>query len=108
MRTSCALLRLCGAEDVLVQALVAKPRVEAFDEGGLSRLSGFDEVKLDVPVFCPPLHRSVSELGSVVDHDAHGKPVGLSRLVEAANHALGGHRAVSSAFSVTIFDSAHP
>ena len=53
-------------ERVLVEALVAKPGVEALDECVLRGFARFDEVKLDVSVVGPALHRAARELGAIV------------------------------------------
>ena len=50
-------------EDVLVEALVTEPAVEAFDEGILHRLARGDVVPLDAPLGRPAQHGIAGQLG---------------------------------------------
>ncbi len=58
-----------GDEPVLIETLIAKPAVEAFDESVLRWLARFDESKLDALVIGPRIENSTRELGPVVDDD---------------------------------------
>ena len=58
-------------EQVLIQAFVALPAVEAFYKPVLHRLAGCDVVPVNLPVFLPFQDRIAGQFGSVVaDHHA--------------------------------------
>lgn len=58
-----------AGEEMLVQALVPQPPVEAFDKAVLHRLSRCDVVPLDVTILLPLQQRIGGEFGAVVaDH----------------------------------------
>lgn len=61
------------AEQVLVEAFVTEPAVEALDEPVLLRIAWCDVVPQHRPFFLPGLDRVRGHLGAVVTDDHHGK-----------------------------------
>src|SRR6476620_1252832 len=57
------------AKDMAVQAFVAQPAVEAFDEGILYRTTRSNEIESHAVGIRPRVHRLAYELRSVVDPD---------------------------------------
>src|SRR6516165_1591657 len=60
-------------EPMHVEELVPDLTVERFDAAVLSRLTGSDEVQLDVSPGCPAQHRVARELGTVVKSNRLGQ-----------------------------------
>jgi hypothetical protein len=56
-------------EDVGVQAFVAQPAAEAFDEGILHRFARTNEFEPDVVRIRPRVHRATDEFAAIVDGD---------------------------------------
>jgi len=67
-----------AAEQVLVEALVPQPSVEAFHEAVLHRLAGRDVMPFDLPLFLPCEHGVRGQFGAVVgdDHTRVAAPLG--------------------------------
>lgn len=54
-----------AGEEVLIEALVAQPAVEAFDESVLGRLAGSDVMPFHAPFFLPGQDGAGGQLGTV-------------------------------------------
>lgn len=81
-------------EDVLVEAFLAKPSVEALDERVLVRLAGADEVDLHPVLERPRVYRLAVELGPVVDRNRVRAAALLQQAVEHPNHPNAAQRGV--------------
>jgi hypothetical protein len=60
-------------EDVFVEAFVAQPAVERFDEAALGRLAGRNVVTFDAMVLLPPEDGSRGQFGAVVTDQQAGR-----------------------------------
>ena len=69
-------------EPVLVEAFVAEPPVEAFDEGVLGRLAEVDEVEADAVAPGPLVEHLADHLRPVVQDDLLGQPAGLGQALQ--------------------------
>ncbi len=78
-------------EPVLVEAFIAEPPVEGFDEGVLGRLAGLDEIEPNAVALGPFVERLANHLGTVVEDDLQGQATGLGEPIE--------HPAIASAGS---------
>jgi len=83
-----------GAEDRLVQALVAELAVEAFDEAVLLRLARRDVAPVDADAVGPFEHRPAGHLGSVVADDGVRLATPGNQDVQLAGHAMAADRGV--------------
>ena len=64
-----------AGKEVLIEALVAQPAIEALDEAVLGRLARCDVVPFHAPFFLPGQDGARGELGAVVaDHHAGRAP----------------------------------
>jgi hypothetical protein len=69
-------------EQRLVQQLIAKPTVEAFDEAVLLRLAGRNVMPGDRVVIGPGQHRGRGQFGAVVTDDLRGWPMPAHQFVQ--------------------------
>src|SRR6185312_964865 len=81
-------------EQVLVEALVAQPAVEALDEAILHRLAWCNVVPFDVAFLLPGQDGVRGELGAVVADDYARAASRLDDAVELAHDPRGGERGV--------------
>src|SRR6187200_1419654 len=81
-------------EPVLVEAFIAEPAVEAFNEGILGRLAEVDEVEPDTVAPSPLVERLADHLGAVVHDDLFGQAAGLGQALQDPHHPDTGQRGV--------------
>ncbi len=77
-----------GPKVILIEALVAKPAVEAFDERILYRLAGRDMMQAHMAIVGPSHHREAAHLGPVVQNDRLGVTADVSDGIERTRRAL--------------------
>ena len=81
-------------EPFFIQTFSAEPSVEAFDEGVLRRLPGFDEVQRNTVRLRPFEDRLRGQLGTVVPNQALGKTPELGQVIEEAGEPFTGDRQI--------------
>ena len=81
-------------EPFFVQIFIAEPSVEAFDEGVLRRLPGFNEVQRNTVRLRPFEHRLRGQFGTVVHDQALGQTPELGQVIEEAGEPFAGDRQI--------------
>lgn len=81
-------------EQVLVQALIAEPTVEALHEGVLVKLSQCDVVPFHVALLLPVQKRVTGQFGAVVANDHTGLSSLLDQTIKLTGHAHAWQRGV--------------
>jgi len=81
-------------EQLLVEALVTQPAVEAFDKPILHRLAGCDVVPLDLLLVLPGQYGVRGEVGAIVADDHAWASSDLDDVVKFTHHAQSGERGV--------------